>query len=43
MSGFGINVSGLMKAAGWSMERITRETKPDDVSMGTLCGLVLIE
>jgi predicted metal-binding protein len=42
MSGFGINVSGLMKAAGWSMDRITRETNPEDVSMGMLCGLVLI-
>jgi predicted metal-binding protein len=42
MSGFGINVSGLMKAAGWSMQRITRETDPEAVSMGMLCGLVLL-
>jgi predicted metal-binding protein len=42
MSGFGIHVSGLMKAAGWSMDRITRETRPDDVSTGMLCGLVLV-
>ncbi len=42
MSGFGINVSRLMKAAGWEMDRITRETDPEAVKMGMLCGLVLI-
>jgi predicted metal-binding protein len=42
MSGFGINVSKLMRMAGWSMHRIIRETDPDAVSMGMLSGLVLI-
>lgn len=42
MSGFGINVSALMKAAGWNMDRITCETDPKSVSMGMLCGLVLV-
>jgi len=42
MSGFGINVSRLMEAAGWQMDRITRETDPEAVEMGMLCGLVLI-
>lgn len=42
MSGFGINVSQLMKTAGWQMDRITRETDPEAVKMGMLCGLVLI-
>lgn len=42
MSGFGINVSQLIKAAGWNMDRITRETNPKEVEMGMLCGLVLI-
>jgi len=42
MSGYGINVSKLMEAAGWTMDRITRETDPDAVPMGMLCGLVLI-
>ncbi len=40
MSGFGVNVSKLMLAAGWSMNRSERET--GTVSMGTVCGLVLI-
>jgi predicted metal-binding protein len=42
MSGFGINVSQLVKAAGWQMDRITRETDPEAVKTGMLCGLVLI-
>jgi hypothetical protein len=42
MSGFGINVSQLMKVAGWQMDRITRETDPEAVEIGMLCGLVLI-
>ena len=42
MSGFGINVSQLMKVAGWQMDRITRATDPEAVKMGMLCGLVLI-
>ena len=42
MSGFGIDVSRLMAAAGWKMDRITRETDPETVKTGMLCGLVLI-
>jgi predicted metal-binding protein len=42
MSGFGINVSKLMGAAGWTMSRIIRETDQDKTSMSTVCGLVLI-
>lgn len=42
MSGFGINVSKLLQAAGWQMDRITRDTDPDDVPMGTVSGLVLV-
>ena len=42
MSGFGINVHKLMQAAGWPMERITRDTDPDQISMGSVTGLVLI-
>ena len=42
MSGFGINVSALMQAAGWRLNRITRQPDPDAVSMGTVSGLVLI-
>ena len=42
MSGFGINVSKLMQTAGWQMDRITRETDPEDIPMGTVSGLVLV-
>jgi predicted metal-binding protein len=42
MSGFGINVGKLMEAAGWRMDRITRETDPNSVPMGMVCGMVLV-
>jgi len=42
MSGFGINVSKLMKAAGMSYGMITHELEETKISMGTVCGLVLI-
>jgi predicted metal-binding protein len=42
MSGFGINVSKLMAAAGWTMKRITRDLDQHKASMSTVCGLVLI-
>ncbi len=42
MSGFGINVSKLLQAAGWHMDKIIRETDPRDVPMGSVSGLVLI-
>lgn len=42
MSGLGINVSKLMQAAGLTMNRITQNTSREKVSMGTVCGLVLI-
>jgi hypothetical protein len=42
MSGFGINVSKLMQAAGWHLDRITRDTDPDEVPTGTVSGLVLV-
>lgn len=42
MSGFGINVSKLMEAAGWTMKRVTCETHQNKVSMSTVCGLVLV-
>lgn len=43
MSGFGINVTRLMDAAGWSMRRITRDTTTDEVPVGTVSALVLID
>ena len=42
MSGFGINVSQLVKTVGWEMGRITCKTDPEAVKTGMLCGLVLI-
>ena len=42
MSGFGINVSKLMEAAGMPYSMITDETEEGKTSMGTVCGLILI-
>ena len=42
MSGFGINVSKLMEAAGMPYDMITHEAEETRTSMGTVCGLVLI-
>jgi predicted metal-binding protein len=42
MSGFGINVLKLMKAAGWMSAKTPQHTDPDAVSMEKVCGLVLI-
>lgn len=41
MSGFGINVSKLMRSAGWELNPITKDTDSNDVPMGNVCGLVL--
>ena len=43
MSGYGINVTRLVAAAGWSMDRITRDTDPDAVPTGSVTALVLID
>jgi predicted metal-binding protein len=42
MSGFGINVSKLMKAAGWTLHRKVSGTESEETSLATVCGLVLI-
>ena len=42
MSGFGINVLKLKKAAGWMPNKTSRDADPDEVSIETVCGLVLI-
>ena len=42
MSGFGINVLKLKKAAGWISSKTPRDIDSDTVSMETVCGLVLI-
>jgi predicted metal-binding protein len=42
MSGFGINVLKLKKAAGWMSGKTPRDIDSDTVPMETVCGLVLI-
>jgi predicted metal-binding protein len=42
MSGYGINVSKLMEAAGWQLEKITARTDPGKIPTGSLCAMVLI-
>jgi len=42
MSGFGINVLKLKKAAGWMSNKTSQNDDPDTISMQTFCGLVLI-
>jgi predicted metal-binding protein len=42
MSGFGINVSRLMQAAGWSEETLIRNTEAEEPAMSWVAGLVLI-
>ena len=42
MSGFGINVLKLKKAAGWMSKKTPRDTDPDAVSVETVCALILI-
>lgn len=42
MSGHGVNVARMMETAGWKMDKITRDTVPDAVPMGSVSGLVLI-
>lgn len=42
MSGFGINVSKLMTAAGWSSKMNARDTDEDKDSMSWVAGLIVI-
>jgi predicted metal-binding protein len=42
LSGLGVNFLALGKALGWHFEIITKDTKPADVPMGMMAGMVLI-
>lgn len=42
MSGFGIDVSKLMAAAGWPMNRAEPKEGGNGPATGTVCGLVLV-
>ena len=41
-AGFREYQKNFQQAAGWHMDRITRETNPDEVQTGTVSGLVLV-
>jgi predicted metal-binding protein len=42
LSGLGVNFLELCKTLDWQLEIITKDTKPGDVPMGMMSGLVLI-
>lgn len=42
MSGFGVNVSAVMEAAGWTMHKVEPGAVPQPGSQGTICGLMLV-
>ena len=42
MSGFGVDVSKLMEAAGWDLKRVTHERHKQEDSTATVSALVLI-
>ncbi len=31
-----------MQTAGWRLNKITKETDPDDIPMGSVTGLILV-
>ena len=43
MSRYGVNVGKLIAAAGWTMERITAQTSPQEVATALAVGLVLVD
>ncbi|MEN6376146.1 MAG: DUF2284 domain-containing protein [Smithella sp.] len=42
LSGLGVNFLELSRMIGWQFNKITKDTKPDEVSMGMMSGMVLI-
>ncbi len=42
ISGLGVNFFELARSVGWSIEKITRESRPDQVPMGLMAGIVLV-
>ena len=42
MSGFGINVSQLMRTAGWTLQKVDPQADSNQDSMGTVSGLILV-
>jgi len=42
MSGLGINFFELTKVLGWQINKITKDSNPNDTPMGLLAGIILI-
>jgi hypothetical protein len=42
MSGYGIDVTRLMAAAGWTLRPVTADPDPNQAATGSICALVLI-
>jgi predicted metal-binding protein len=42
ISGLGVNFFELARRVGWSIEKITRESDPNQVPMGLMAGIVLL-
>jgi predicted metal-binding protein len=42
ISGLGVNFFELARTVGWSIDKITRESDPDQVPMGLMAGIVLL-
>ena len=42
LSGLGVNFFELARRVGWSIDKITRESRPDQVPMGLMAGIVLL-
>lgn len=42
ISGLGVNFFELTKVLGWQINRITKDTDPDEIDMGMMAGMVLV-
>jgi predicted metal-binding protein len=42
ISGLGVNFFELSRTVGWPIAKITRESRPDQVPMGLMAGIVLL-
>jgi predicted metal-binding protein len=42
ISGLGVNFFELARTVGWQIEKITRESRPDQVPTGLMAGIVLL-
>ena len=42
ISGLGINFFELSRTVGWPIEKVTRESRPEEVPMGLMAGIVLL-